>query len=215
MHLLAAFAQESTVLDINLAAFLSFAFVTTFTPGPNNVSSASLGVLHGYRKALKYIAGIVTGLFLIMLLCGWVSTTLLTAFPSFEKALRFIGAGYILWLAFETLRSSYTFSEGDQAPMGFANGFVLQALNPKVIVYGLAQYSTFLKPLVGNPVYLVCSAMFLAGVAFCSTSTWALFGSAIRAHLHQRRVRQFVNLTLSLLLVYSAVELAGLVPAIL
>lgn len=199
------------MMSVNIVAFLSFVLVTTFTPGPNNISSASMGLLHGYKKTLKYLLGIATGFFFVMLLCGWISTTLLKVFPSFETALRFIGAGYILWLAFETLRASYTFQEKDQSLMGFARGLLLQVLNPKVIIYGIALYSTFLAPITSNPVYLVLSALFLAAMAFCATSTWALFGWVIRTYLHQPRIRRFVNLGLALLLVYTAIELSGLV----
>ena len=202
------------MMSINIIAFFSFVLVTTFTPGPNNISSASMGVLHGYKRTLKYLLGIATGFFFVMVLCGWISTTLLKVFPSFETTLRFIGAGYILWLAFETLRASYTFQEGGQSLMGFARGLLLQVLNPKVIVYGLTLYSTFLAPITGNPAYLVLSALLLTAIAFCATSTWALFGWAIRTYLHQPRIRRFVNLGLSLLLVYTAIELSGLVAAI-
>jgi len=201
--------------DINWLAFLSFSLATTFTPGPNNISSASMGVLHGYKNTLRYLTGIVTGFFLVMLLCGWVSTALLQAFPPLEKILRFIGAGYILWLAFETLRANYAFEEEDQALLGFTRGFLLQILNPKAIVYGLTQYSTFLAPTTGNPVHLVFSALFLATLSFSSVSMWALFGAAIRTYLHDPRIRRSVNLVLSLLLVYTAIELSGLLSAIL
>ena len=201
-------------MSVNLVAFFSFVLVTTFTPGPNNISSASMGVLHGYKNTLKYLLGIATGFFFVMLLCGWISTTLLKVFPSFETALRFIGAGYILWLAFKTLLASYTFQENDRSLMGFARGLLLQVLNPKIIVYGLTLYSTFLASITSNPAYLVLSALFLAAMAFCSTSTWALFGSAIGTYLHQPKIRRFVNLGLSSLLVYTAIELSGLVAAI-
>jgi cysteine/O-acetylserine efflux protein len=202
------------MMDINFFAFLPFVLITTFTPGPNNISSASMGVLYGYRDTLKYMLGIVAGFFLVMLLCGWTSTVLLRVLPSFETALRFIGAGYILWLAFETLKTSYTFQESNQSPMGFGRGLLLQVLNLKAIVYGLTLYSTFLVPITDSLVLLVLSATFLATLAFCSVSIWALFGSAIRTVLRQPRIRQSVNLVLSLLLVYTAIELSGLVAAV-
>ena len=196
---------------IDLSAFLTFVLVTTFTPGPNNISSASMGVLYGYRRTVRYLLGISTGFFLIMLLCGLVSTALLGILPSFETVLRIIGAGYILWLAYHTLRASYTFqTDDDQARMGYGNGFLLQLLNPKVIVYGLTLYSTFLAPISGRPLLLGLSALFLAAVAFCATSTWALFGSAIKTYLRRPGIRQAVNTLLSLLLVWTAVELSGI-----
>ncbi|MCJ7736463.1 MAG: LysE family transporter [Anaerolineae bacterium] len=195
---------------LNVTAVLSFVLATTFSPGPNNLSSASMGVLHGYKKTLRYMAGIATGFFLIMLLCSWVSMTLLDAYPALETVLRFIGAGYILWLAYHTLRANYTFGEDDRTLLGFTNGLVLQILNPKAIIYGLTLYSTLLAPATGNSAYQMLSALLLAVVAFCATSTWALFGSLIRAQLKQPKIRRAVSLVLALLLIYTAFELSGL-----
>jgi cysteine/O-acetylserine efflux protein len=50
----------------------------------------------------------------------------------------------------------------------------------------------------------------LATVAFCATSTWALFGTAIKTHLHDPRVQSAVNFILSLSLVYTAISLTGI-----
>lgn len=198
-------------MDIDLIALLSFVVITTFTPGPNNISSASMGVLFGYKATSRYIFGIGVGFFLIMMLCGLISTTLLQILPDFENVLRVIGAIYILWLAFHTIKASYTFRENQQPLMGFSKGFMLQLLNPKVIVYGLTVYATFLGGIVSKPLFLITSASFLAFVGFVAPSTWALFGSAIRTYLDQPRVKQILNAVLSLLLVGTAIELSGLV----
>lgn len=197
-------------MDTDFIALASFVMITTFTPGPNNISSASMGILCGYKNTLGYLSGIATGFFLVMLLCGWISSTLLQVFPAFEDMLRFIGSIYILWLAFHTLKASYTFKEDQQALLGFLNGFLLQLLNPKVIVYGLTLYSTFLVEIVSNTFYLFISALAFAGVCFCAISTWTLFGATIRANLNRPRAKQILNIALSLLLVYTAIELSGI-----
>ena len=197
-------------MDINLVPFLSFVLITTFTPGPNNISSTSMGVLYGYRRSLKYLLGIATGFFFIMLLCGLVSTTLLRIFPSFEWVLRLIGAAYIIFLAIETLRASYNFSKEDQPLMGFMRGMLLQLLNAKMIIYGITLYATFLGPLVNQPFYLVISAVGLASLAFLSVSTWTIFGAGIRTYLRLPKVQLWVNIILASLLVYAAIELSGL-----
>jgi len=199
-------------VDINLVPFLSFVLITTFTPGPNNISSTSMGILYGYKRTLNYLLGITTGFFFIMLLCGLVSTTLLRIFPVFERMLRLIGAAYIIWLAVETLRASYNFSKDAQPLMGYMQGMLLQFLNIKMIIYGMAIYATFLAPLVNQPFYLLVSALGLACLAFLSTSTWALFGSAIRAYLRLPKIKRFVNIGLAVLLIYTAVKLSGLLP---
>lgn len=87
---------------------LSFVLVTTYTPGPNNISSTSMGVLYGYERTLPYLLGITTGFLLLMVLCGLISGTLRSLVPAFETVLRIVGAAYVLWLAYETLRATYT-----------------------------------------------------------------------------------------------------------
>ena len=201
--------------QIDLVAFLTFVFVTAYTPGPNNISSASMGILHGYRGTLPYILGIISGFFLVMLLASWVATAILAILPSFEQILRIFGALYILWLAYHTLRASYNFDEKDQKKLGYGSGMLLQALNPKGIVYGLTIFSSFLAPLTGNLANQFIAALGLTAVSFSAVSTWALFGSAIRQYLRNPRFQQVVNLILALLLIYTAIDLAGLLDLLI
>ena len=208
------FCKEFILMGIDLIPLMSFVLVTTFTPGPNNLSSASMGVLFGYRHTLRYLSGIAAGFFLVMLLCAGLSGVLLRVIPSLEAILRMVGAGYILWLAAVTLRTHYAFDESGQPVLAFSKGLLLQLVNPKVAVYGMTLYSTFLTPVSQKPGYLALSAWLLATTAFCATSTWAIFGSLIRKYLHHPGSRKLVNLILTLLLVYTAVELSGLVPGL-
>jgi cysteine/O-acetylserine efflux protein len=170
-----------------------------------------MGVLHGYKNTLNYLLGLAGGFFLVMLLSGWISTTLLSFFPALEPALRYIGAGYILYLAFAILKASYTFNQDDVKPMGFGHGLMLQLLNPKLIVYAFTLFAAFLAPITSNVALLVLVVILLTMTAFCATSVWALFGTVIKTYLHYPRVKASVNIILSLLLVYTAIELAGII----
>ncbi len=201
-------------MGLDLIPLLSFVLITTYTPGPNNISSTSMGVRYGYRRSLRYLLGITTGFFLVMLLCGLISGTLTSIFPSFEIVLRIVGAVYILWLAYETLRATYTFEDNVRGELGFVRGALLQILNPKGVIYGLTLYSTFLLGTAGKPTQMLLSAAGLAATAFSAVSTWALFGSAIRRFLHVAWLRQMVNAVLALLLIYTAVEVSGVLDLI-
>ena len=196
---------------IDWVPFLSLGLIAIFTPGPNNISCTSMGVLHGYKKTLGYILGIVLGFFLMMLMCALIAGTLSSLLPSFETILRIAGAGYITWLAVETLRASYAFDLQVQKPLGFWRGLLLQLLNPKAIVYGITIYSTFLLPVRGNISWQIGSALFFAFLVFLATSTWALFGSAIRRYLNQPLIQKIVNGILVLLLLYTALQISGLI----
>jgi cysteine/O-acetylserine efflux protein len=197
-------------MSTNLFPLLSFVLISTFTPGPSNIASASMGVLHGYKNTLAYQVGLAVGVFLVMLLIGWVSTTFLRIFPVLEPILRYTGAGYILYLAFKILKANYMFNEEDVKPIGFYHGFLLQILNPKLTFYAFTLFSAFLAPITQNVALLVLAAALLSMTSFGATSVWALFGAAVKSYLHQPRVKAIVNGILALLLVYSAVNLVGL-----
>lgn len=169
-----------------------------------------MAVLHGYKNTLRYQAGLAAGVFLLMFLSGWLSTTILRVFPTFEPILRYAGASYILYLALRILKASYTFAEKDSKPLGFLHGFLLQILNPKLVVYAFTLFSAFLVTMTENIIVLLVVVTFLALVAFCATSTWAIFGTAIKTHLQHPRWRRVVNILLSLSLVYTAISLSGL-----
>jgi cysteine/O-acetylserine efflux protein len=195
----------------SLFSLISYVLISTFTPGPSNISSASMAVLHGYKNTLKYQAGLAAGVFSLMFLSGWLSTTLLDLFPSLEPIMRYAGAAYILYLAFGMLKASYTFAEGEVKPLGFTHGLMLNVLNPKLVVYSFTLFSAFLASITGDFTLLILTCLLLAATSFCATSLWALFGTGIRNYLHQPRLKAIVNILISLSLVYTAISLAGII----
>ncbi len=195
----------------SLFSIISYVLISSFTPGPSNISSASVAILHGYKKTVNYQAGLAVGVFLLMVLSGLFSKMLLNIFPALEPIMRFVGAAYILYLAFGILKASYSFRETDVKPLGFANGFALQILNPKLIIYAFTLFSAFLAPVTTNFMLLILMAAILAATSFCATSIWALFGTVIQTYFHHPRMRIIVNIILSLSLIYTAITLTGLI----
>lgn len=196
---------------MNLLPALSYVLISTFTPGPSNITSTSLAVLHGYKKTLNYQTGLAAGVFLLMLVSGWVSTTLLHLFPLLEPVLRYVGAAYILYLAFGVLKATYIFADKQGQALGFGHGLLLQLLNPKLLVYAFTLFAGFLAPLTHNGIVVIGASALLAAISFVATSAWALFGAAIQRYLHKSRLALVVNLLLALALVYAAIALIGLV----
>src|SRR5829696_556285 len=197
-------------MTTSLFSIISYVLISSFTPGPSNISSASLAVIHGYRKTIRYQTGLAAGVFLLMILSGLFSKVLLSILPSFEPIMRYLGAAYILYLAFGILKASYSFTEESTRPLGMTNGFMLQILNPKLMVYAFTLFSAFLASITSNFVFLIAIAVLLAATSFCATSVWALFGTAIQRYLHNPRLKTVVNMILSLSLVYTALSLIGL-----
>jgi len=196
---------------IDFATLIPFVLITTFTPGPNNLSCASMSINFGIKKTMNYIYGIVSGFFLLLLLCGFFSNLLFMAIPSVEPIMRWVGAVYILYLAYSTFKASFSFKEkSNQYLWGFYKGVLLQFINPKGIIYGLTLYSVFLNPLIGNPFYIALFSLCFALVGLCSVLIWALFGAMINQYLHHLKLRIILNSMLSLLLAYTAVKISGI-----
>jgi cysteine/O-acetylserine efflux protein len=167
-------------------------------------------MLYGYRKTLRYQLGLAAAVFLLMVIGGLFSAGLLRVFPSLEPVLRYAGAAYILYLAASILKASYALNMEGTPPLRFVNGFLLNLLNPKLIVYAFSLFSAFLTPLTRTPGLVAAAALGLAALSFCATSLWAFSGIAIQRFLHIPRMSAIVNTMLSLSLVYTALSLAGL-----
>lgn len=188
----------------NLSPFLIYVFVTTFTPGPNNIISMSNGMRFGYRNILRFLGGIFSGFFIVMALCGLLNIALVNLLPQLKTGLKFLGAAYMLYLAFHTYifqtRSGYR--AGKWAEL-FKAGFTMQFINVKVILYGITIFSTFIVTEHQNPLITTGFALLLAAVGLISTSCWAVGGNLFRRFLHKYNL--VFNLSMGALLIYTAI----------
>jgi len=191
---------------LDLISFLSFVFIMTFTPGPNNIMSMLNAGRYGIKKAIKFNLGIFLGFAIVMLLCAAFGATLVKYLPSIKPYLIFVGATYILYIAYKTLKSDYKVDNNQEKSVyGIKDGFVLQFVNPKVILYGITTMSTFILPHYSSFLILMLFAIALAIVAFIATFSWALFGSVFHKLLQKHT--KVVNIILALFLVYTAISL--------
>lgn len=185
-------------------AFVSFVFLTSFTPGPNNIMSMSNAARHGFRRSVPFTLGVAVGFFLVIGLSIAFTIALYAAIPTIKPVMTVIGAAYILWLAYKTV-SSTPGAEGTSGETTLLSGMVLQFLNPKAILYGITAASTFIVPYYHAVPVLVGFAAALALVSLASTSCWALFGSVFQRFMAKHH--RIVGYVMGALLVYCAVSL--------
>jgi len=199
--------------NIDFISLIPFVFITTFTPGPNNIACTSMAINFGLKKSMGFLYGIFFGFASVLLLAGFFSNILLKTIPDLEPIMRWIGAAYILYLAWNILKADYSFQQNNQhvQPFSFSHGFLLQFLNPKGIIYALTLYSAFLYSIINIPQFIVLFAFILASIGFLSLLLWASFGTLISRFLYRDKVRQTVNLLMALLLTYTAVKLTGII----
>lgn len=159
----------------------------------------------GYKATFKYILGVFTGVFLMMLLCAWLTFGLSSLLPEVTVYLKYIGAAYIFYLAFKTLKVNYDSEAGKKINPKYLDGVLLQLVNPKTIFYGMTVYSTFFRSIIEHWYWLILSALVLSCITFIAVSTWALFGSGIRHFMKNKTVKTVFSVLMALGLVYAAI----------
>ncbi len=191
----------------NLSAFLSYVFISTFTPGPNNIMSMSNATKFGFKKSLPFNLGVFIGFFIIMLLCSFFSVTLYSLIPSIKPFMTFVGSAYILWLAWKIYTSNplSVDDEEEKHVINIWSAVILQFVNVKVILYGFTTLSTFIVPYYQSWYTLVMISALLAFIGFISTCCWSLFGSVFQKIFIMNE--KIINVIMALLLVYCAISL--------
>jgi threonine/homoserine/homoserine lactone efflux protein len=199
-------------LDLFLA-LIGFAFVTSITPGPNNMMLLASGVNFGFTRTIPHMLGISCGFTLMVALIGFGLGEVFQRVPVLYSVLKFTGAVYMLWLAWAIAHSGPVGDgEVQGKPMTFLQAAAFQWVNPKAWVMGIGAIATYSQP--DN--YLT-SIVLIAGifglVNLPSVGVWAAFGSALRQFLRNPVIVRWFNWAMALLLVASLWPiLADLIP---
>jgi threonine/homoserine/homoserine lactone efflux protein len=143
----------------DLTSFLAFAAIAlgmVLTPGPNMVYLISRSICQGRTAGLISLGGVALGFVFYMLCAAFGITALVMAVPYAYDAIRYAGALYLLWLAWQAIRP------GGRSPFEVKNlpidgprklftmGFLTNLLNPKIAVMYLSLLPQFIDPLNGS-----------------------------------------------------------------
>ncbi|TIR18075.1 MAG: LysE family translocator [Mesorhizobium sp.] len=182
-------------------ALLVYAFVTSITPGPNNLMLLASGVNFGIVRTVPHMLGISIGFLILLLAVGFGLGAVLTAFPVLHTALKIAGAAYLLYLAWK-IAMSRSISDGKGAggrPMRFIDAAAFQWVNPKawvMAITAMAVYSNADHPFVS--VALISIAFTIVNLP--SVSVWAGFGTALRGFLSDPVRLKWFNIATGVLL---------------
>lgn len=189
-------------------ALLVFAFVSSITPGPNNLMLLVSGVNFGFVRTIPHMLGIGAGFLSLLLGVGLGLGAVLTAFPQLHLALKIAGGAYLLYLSWR-IAMSRSLAEKGQAgarPMPFIEAAAFQWVNPKawvMAVTAMALYTSAEKPFLS----MVFVAAAFAAVNLPSVSTWAGFGVALRGFLSDPVRLKWFNIVMGLLLAVSVLPM--------
>lgn len=166
---------------VDPGVFIAFVAMTTamsLAPGPAVMLTTGLGLALGGRLALMAVAGILVANTIWLSAAGLGLATLAHEFKLLFEILRYVGAAYILWLAYQALTHPphvrFTAVDAPRKRGLFARAFLLQMSNPKALVYITVLFPPFISSahpaapqvFVLGATALLAEAVCLAGYAY-------------------------------------------------
>ena len=190
-------------MDSLLLSLVGFSVAMYITPGPNNVMVAASAANHGIRATIPHMFGIACGFAgMLAVVCGGLGTALLSL-PWLLPTFRWIGAAWLMFLAWQ-IATALPPGEGRRGRvLGFFGAMAFQWINPKAWLIALAAAGEYLSLQQSLPIQLArIFLVFLAAGMPCLT-VWAFIGSGVRRLLRSPgRVRLF-NVAMGMLLIAS------------
>lgn len=192
-----------------LLALIGFAFVTSVTPGPNNLMLMASGANFGFRRTVPHMLGVSLGHMVMVALVGLGLAGLFDTVPAARLALKVASVAYMLWLAAKIARAAPP-AEGAPGgqPFTFLQAAAFQWVNPKAWAMAIGAITLY------APGRTVTAVLIVAAVFACinlpSVSVWTAIGQQLRRLLSSTaRLRAF-NWTMAALLVLSLVPVLRL-----
>ena len=190
------------MIDV-LLSYLPYALITTFTPGPNNLMSLYSVSSGGWKKGSRVILGIFAGFSAVMIMVILFCNELANYAPELIKHLKYVGAAYILWLAYHIAVSKPSESSGHS--MSFRSGLILALSNVKVILYLITIFTAYIIPSGAGFAEMLAHGAIIIAISAVSWCTWGTAGSIMQRFL-ARYYRPF-NIAMGIALVWCAVQI--------
>jgi threonine/homoserine/homoserine lactone efflux protein len=200
----------------DLLLFIGASLLLVLTPGPNMIYLLSRSICQGRTAGVLSLFGVVAGLVCHALAAALGLTALFMAIPLAYEALRWAGAAYLLYLAWQTVkpgaRSAFEVRElSFDAPRKLLlMGFLTAVLNPKIAVFYLAIFPQFVSPEQGSVLLQsIQLGITQIGVSFTVNLAIVLSASVLaRWMARSPKWTHFQRYFMGLMLAYLAVRLA-------
>ncbi len=189
-----------------LTGLVLFTFVSSITPGPNNLMLMASGANFGLRRTLPHMLGVTLGFTAMVALVGVGLVGLFDAYPVSYEVLKVVSVVYLVFLAWKIATSAAPHTGNEAAdkagtPMTFLQAVMFQWVNPKAWTMALTALSVY------APSQSIAAVTFVAGVfglinlpcIFC----WTMLGQQLQKWLTSDRRLVMFNFTMALLLVAS------------
>ena len=188
----------------SLVGIAVFGFVTSVTPGPNNTYLLTSGMNFGVRKSLSYVNGIMAGLIIMFSAMYLGVGALFKAYPMVQEVLKYVGFGYILFMAYKIISSSFVHKHEVIERVGFFRATAFQMINPKAWIVVMSVVAAYVPANTDFVQGCIILAVFLI-TTYPGAVIWAAFGELLAGWLSKPTPRRIFNVSAAILLVISMV----------
>ncbi len=193
---------------MNITVMLAFLFLTIpafATPGPNNLMLMASGAKFGFVKTLPHMIGVNLGFPAMVFIVGLGLGEIFVAYPMIQPIMKYLAAGYFLWMAWHLLGLEIGRQSGVARPMKLFEAALFQWINPKA----WAMAVSFVAAFVSNgderfvSLILITAGCLLVGPFF--SFFWIYFGQQLQVVLVRKGGEKFLGMILALLMLVAVV----------
>ena len=186
-----------------LTALFTFAFVSSITPGPNNIMLMASGTNYGIRRTIPHILGVNLGFTFMLILVGIGLSRLFISYPISQKILQVLCVSFLVYLSYKiaTAAPPKEGIESSGKPMTFLQAVLFQWVNPKAWTMTISAMSIYSPSGEFEGVLQVALAFWLVNLP--CISIWVFLGRQIRRFLVSNLKLRIFNMTMASLLMGS------------
>lgn len=190
-------------MPLSLLPSLLFAILAVgYSPGPANLYSLACCLKFGRRRALKMWRGLLTGFSIAVVVMALLTHLLGEVMGGYVVYLKYLGAAYILWLAWKMWRSSGQ-NNAEAKECSFTSGMIVQLANAKMLLFDLTAFSVYVLPYSNRLIDLLVVAALLLIAGPGANLAWLYAGAYLRRFF--ARYQKQVDLVMAVLLALCAV----------
>ncbi len=153
--------------------------IVGYTPGPANIYSLAVSLRHGRKDSLVMWLGLLTGFSIAVTVMAVLTHFIGIVFGEYVVYLRYIGAAYILYLAYRIYNSQGLASEKNRE-CSFWSGMLVQMTNAKMLLFDLTVFSTFVLPYSHRLVDLLEVSAWLTLAGPGGNLVWLMAGTYLK-----------------------------------
>ena len=184
-----------------LISLILFMFVTSCSPGPNNILASYSGFNFGVIKTIPHMMGVVFGFTFLVSVMNFGLINVFQKYPITQEILKYTGSAFLIYMAYKISFSKTNTDQSTKNPVKFHETFFFQFINPKSVIVSVIMVSTYVEQGINFLSYSfwVISVAFI--FAIISIMFWTLLGKFLRKFATNEKFIKTFNYVMSFLLI--------------